>query len=90
MTITSIRFRTEGALIVLQVEETTRPSRSEYYGSGNEDKVVWRDAKVEDMLSVSGFTSSRDDAQRLIAQLEHRIDRIDNNVSMIMNAGERV
>lgn len=88
MTITSIRFRTEGAFIVLQVEETTRSRFSSYHS--NEDEVAWRDAKVEDMLSVSGFTSSRDDAQRLIAQMEHRIDRLDSQLSMINNAGERV
>jgi len=86
MTITSIRFRTEGALIVLQVEETTRPSRSEYYGSGNEDKVAWRDAKVEDMLDVSAFTNSTSTMDRQIASLEHTVEYLQQQIRSISSS----
>lgn len=50
------RFRNEGDLLVLQVEETTYDDR--FYGSSSE-KTVWRDAKTEDLLNVR-FCKDRD------------------------------
>jgi len=48
MKIEAIRFRTEGALMVLQVLE-----RSEDRIYGGSLGATWRDAKVEDMLDVA-------------------------------------
>lgn len=52
MTIRKIRFRTEGALVVLQVQESTS---ERYYPNG--EKVEWRDAKVEDLLDVGAVVA---------------------------------
>ena len=48
MSIENVRFRTEGALVVLQVCE--RKLYSNY-----DREPTWRDAKVEDLLEVAGF-----------------------------------
>jgi len=45
----SFRFRNEGELLVLQVEETEY--KPDYYGSGT-DKAIWSDAKTEDLLNI--------------------------------------
>lgn len=68
MNITAIRFRTEGALVVLQVQEV----KDDSYGYGN-GKYTWRDAKVEDLLDVSQFTASGvDGLERRVEMLETR------------------
>lgn len=49
MSIDSVRFRSEGGLIVLQVLEATERG-APYH---NDRTAAWRDAKVEDLLNVS-------------------------------------
>lgn len=53
MTITAIRYRTEGALVVLQVAEKIERDGPYSYSEGPK----WRDAKVEDMLDVAGHVT---------------------------------
>ena len=51
MSIESIRFRTEGNLVVLQVLDLGKRSLYDI------EKAEWRDAKVEDLLDVANFTT---------------------------------
>lgn len=71
MSIQGIRFRTEGSLVVLQVLEYTESTRS-YYGS-NDASSSWRDAKVEDMLTVARYTFDP-------GRLEPRIDALERRM----------
>lgn len=75
MSIQGIRFRTEGALIVLQVQEYTE-GRGGSYHYGSEAVVAWRDAKVEDMLEVSRFTFDPARHDKRLESLEQRIEYV--------------
>lgn len=68
-----IRFRTEGALLVLQLQEL---EEDDYFNGRS--KTVWRDAKVEDLLSLkTAFTSAEEfthlrEQVDALAQFVHR------------------
>jgi len=70
MNVVGIRFRTEGALVVLQVCES-KPARFNSYQQDDE----WRDAKVEDLLDVSKFTETT--IGRRLDQLASRLDSME-------------
>lgn len=69
-----IRFRTEGAFLVLQLQELTE---NEDFGYRRKT-AVWRDAKVEDLLSLkTAFTSAEEfthlrEQVDALAQFVHR------------------
>ena len=65
MSVVNIRYRTEGDLVVLQVE--TR-SDSNYYG--DRQTTTWRDAKVEDLLEVAAFVRGVNELEKRICRLE--------------------
>lgn len=62
MSILSIRFRSEGALVVLQVSELENTQ----YGSYQREPK-WRDAKVEDLIEAARFIG---DPQRLNERIQ--------------------
>ena len=68
MSITAIRLRAEGDLLVLQVLEATE---SNYYGPGN--IALWRDAEVEDLLDVAPFMQDRRQEVQMLAQQCHHL-----------------
>lgn len=71
MNITAIRFRTEGSLVVLQVQEAKDNSYG--YGGYSGEKSTWRDAQVQDLLDVAQFTASGiDGLGRRVEMLEMR------------------
>lgn len=71
MNIAAIRFRTEGALVVLQAQEVKDNSYG--YGGYTGEKITWRDAQVEDLLHVAQFTTSGiDGLERRVEMLEMR------------------
>lgn len=64
MGINAIRFRAEGAFVVLQVCELDRTQYST-------NVAGWRDAKVEDLLGVARFAGE----SRNIPPIQHGPDR---------------
>lgn len=66
MTIEAIRFRAEGELIVLQVLESQKRSGAYSY----DIPAAWRDARVEDLLGVSRFTTAHDVLQELVGRIQ--------------------
>lgn len=70
MSIEAIRFRAEGAFIVLQVlERVERSGHYSYDTSGS-----WRDAKVEDMLEAARFTSALDVLKGMVNSVQLYVD----------------
>jgi len=69
MTIEAIRFRVEGALVVLQVFEREKENQYSYGRDG-----TWRDAKPEDLLDVARFCSTG---------LDRRIEHLERNVHQL-------
>jgi hypothetical protein len=67
--IEAIRFRLEGTLVVLQVQEREmRP----YY----DREPTWRDAKVEDLLEAAQFMRPNQDLEHL----SNRMTQIERDV----------
>jgi hypothetical protein len=58
MSVSAIRFRTEGALVVLQVlaEDT---SAGATWNQTYSIELKWRDAKVEDLIAAAEFMQPR-------------------------------
>lgn len=63
MSIDGIRFRAEGALLVLQVAE--RDDRYSDYASYGRNTPTWRDATTQDMLHVARHIQQDGLADRL-------------------------
>jgi hypothetical protein len=68
MSITAIRLRAEGDLLVLQVLEATE---NNYYG--RDSIALWRDAKVEDLLDAAPFMQDRRQEVQMLAQQCQRL-----------------
>ena len=68
--ITNIRFRNEGELLVLQVEEG--------YVFDMRDDSRWRDAKTTDLLEVSTYTLR--DVENRLRQIEASINGLTDKV----------
>lgn len=62
-----IRFRTEGALLVLQLQEFE--DADDYFGN-RRPKTIWRDAKVEDLLSLKTSFTTADEFNHLREQVD--------------------
>ena len=58
MSAANFRFRNEGALVVLQVQEPGKVGRGPY-GYDADREPVWRDAKTEDLLDVAKLVAPR-------------------------------
>jgi hypothetical protein len=80
MSISAIRFRAEGELLVLQVCEHTRGDN--YYGT--REKAEWRDAKVTDLLNVAPFTSDWRALADRVSEISQQV-----NVSRVEQWGEQ-
>jgi len=63
MSITAIRLRAEGDLLVLQVLEATEGNYC-----GQDIIALWRDAEVEDLLDVAPFMQDRRQEVQMLAQ----------------------
>jgi K+-sensing histidine kinase KdpD len=71
MSIDAIRYRAEGAMVVLQVLESFERSQYEY-----RDKTEWRDATVEDLLQVARYTRAHDALDRDISSLRAMVESV--------------
>jgi hypothetical protein len=76
MSIEAIRFRMEGALCVLQVQERTGGDIYSYGGGLGSSRVSveWRDANATDLLDVARFTRDYPDLLARFRELQSRLD----------------
>ena len=65
MSISNIRFRAEGALIVLQVQAQDRESSMHAHWPKE-----WRDATVEDLLAASRFFTTGEEIGHMKGQID--------------------
>jgi hypothetical protein len=85
MSIAAIRFRNEGALVVLEVLVG-----GEYDGFSSRRDATWRDAVTGDLLEVAAYTRAHDSLSTELESMRNVVGSLQGDVSQCLSTAAAV